>query len=229
MSVNPLLLPVKKDADTIRKTILTNVVKMLNKRGWISNDNLNNEIKQITEAQNDNHIYKINLDIDLATFPTYYPVEEGEDRKFEKEFVGKIVMVKLLPQKITSVSKSPIILEFFNDYKRNHKILIVDSMSDKSKQQIVNSAKYVEVFTEPTLMLDLLELTCSPKYEVLKPSEVIEFLESYHLTRKQMKKIYDSDPASNYLFLKKKQIIRITRDSELTGNAIDYRLVVHRG
>ena len=38
--------------------------------------------------------------------------------------------------------------------------------------------------------------------------------------------MYISDPASLYLFLKKEQIVRIVRNSELTGNSINYRIVV---
>lgn len=228
MSINPLLLPVKKDAETIRKTVLTNIIKMLNKRKWIDDKNVAKEIESIIKAQNDNHIYAVNLDVNLANVLTYYPVDEGEQRVFTEGFVGNILMIKLLPQKITSVGKSPIIQEFFTEYKKNHKILVVDSVSDKSKAQIT-SIKHVEVFSEPYFMLDLMELICSPKYEVLTPAETTTFLESYHLTRKQMKKMFDTDPASQYFFLKKRQIVRIIRDSELSGKAIDYRLVKTQG
>lgn len=228
MSVNPLLLPVKKNAETIRKTVLSNIIKMYCNRGWIKRENLDKEITQIMETQNDNHIYKINLDVDLRNVDTYYPVEEGEPRNFNDDFIGNVVMVKLLPQRIASVSKSPIIQEFFTEYKKYHRILIVDFISDRAKTQVV-SEKHVEVFLESFFMLDLLELICSPKYEVLRPGEINEFLESYHLTRKQMKKMYDNEPASMYLFLKKKQIVRIIRDSEQTSSAVDYRLVIHKG
>ena len=37
---NPLLLPVRKDIDTIRKTVLTNIIKMLIERKWLNKDNL---------------------------------------------------------------------------------------------------------------------------------------------------------------------------------------------
>lgn len=225
--INPLL-SVKKDSETIRITVLTNVIKMLNNRKWINDNNVNKEIEKIVKSQNDNHIYVINLDVKLNEVLTYYPLEEGEERKFPEGFIGNTVVVKLLPQKITSVSKSPIIQEFFNEYKKNHKILIVDSISDKSKAQIT-SAKYIEVFSEPYFMLNLMDIVCCPKYEVLTPAQTLDFLESYHLTRKQMKKMFDNDPASQYFFLKKKQIVRIIRDSEISGKSVDYRLIVHKG
>ena len=219
---------IKHQMSKLRQTVLTNIIKMLNKRKWLKDENIQKETDAVIKAQNDNHVYSINLDVDLNNLTTYYQPEEGEERKMSEGFNGKIVMIKMLPQKITSVGKSPIIQEFFNEHKKIHKILVVDSISDKSKAQIM-SIKHVEVFTEPFLMLDMMELICSPKYEVLTPEEIPTFLESYHLTRKQMKKMFDNDPASQYLFLKKKQIVRIIRPSEISGSAIDYRLVVHKG
>lgn len=230
MSVNPLLLPVKKDAETIRKTVLTNIIKMYCNRSWIKRENLEKQIKQITEMHNDNHVYKITLDVDLRETDTYYPVDEGEERNFEKDFNGTIAMVKLSPIKLpsASMSKYPIIQEFIDDNANYHRILIVDSISDKAKAQITTK-KHIEVFTEEFLMADLLEHDCSPKYEILRPSEMEPFLESYHLTRRQMKKMFANGKEAQYLFLKKKQIVRIIRDSEQTGSSVDYRLVIHRG
>ena len=228
MSKNNPILSIKKDSETIRITVLTNVVKMLNKRKWINDSNVEKEIEKMIKTQNDNHVYMVNLDVDLSNLDTYYPPEDNEERKFIEGFIGNTVAIKLLPQKITSVGKSPIIQEFFNENKKNHKILIVDSISDKSKAQMT-LIKHVEVFTEPFFMLDLMEIICCPKYEVLTPKETTDFLNSYHLTRKQMKKIFDTDPASQYLFVKKKQIVRIIRDSEISGKSVDYRLVIHKG
>ena len=228
MSINPLLLPVKKDVDTIRETVLTNIVKMLYNRKWITEDNLQKQITNIISSHNDDHIYKVFLDVSLSTYPTYDPTDDESQKKVDIDFEDKIVMIKLLPQKVTSILKSPIITEFISTYKKVHKILIVDGMPFKTKYQIT-SKKYIEVFDEVFFMINLLENTCSPKYEVLTSSECTELLTTYHLSRRQMKLMLDNDPVSLYLFLKKKQIVRIIRDSELTGKAVDYRIVVHKG
>ena len=223
MSVNPLLLPVRKDIDSIRNTVLTNIVKMLYNRKWINKKNVQKIINELIASHNDDELYKIQLDVSLSKLDTYDPNENEKDK--EKEFDDKYIMIKLLPQKVTSITKSPIIMEFLNAYKKTHKILIVDDISDKSKHQLV-SMKHTEIFKETFLMLDLLEHACSPKYEVLTQDECKELLEGYHLLKRQMKRQYDTDPVSLYLFLKTKQIIRIIRNSELTGSAIDYRIVV---
>jgi DNA-directed RNA polymerase subunit H (RpoH/RPB5) len=75
-------------------------------------------------------------------------------------------------------------------------------------------------------MQDLLEHEASPKYEVMNPSDIEPFLISHNLTRKQMHKMYEHDHASRYLFLQKKQIVRIIRNSELTGYSVDYRVII---
>jgi DNA-directed RNA polymerase subunit H (RpoH/RPB5) len=227
MSKSNQIFFIKKDSETIRKTVLTNILKMLCNRKWINSENLNDKIDKIINEQNDNHVYIINLDVDLKNVKTFYPVDDGVIREFADNYDGKTIAVKLLPQKITSIGKSPIIQEFFNYYKKCHKILIVESISVKSKMAISNM-KGIEIFSEPYFMLDMMEIVCSPEYEILEPEETIKFLENNHLTRKQMKKIFDNDPASQYFFLKAKQIVRIIRNSEMTGKSVDYRLVVHK-
>jgi len=229
MSANSVYLPVRKDSETIRKTVLTNVIKMLNSRKWISDNNVESNIMKLIDSYNDEQVYKINLDVSLSKLPTYEPTDDDKPKKQEKEFEDTIVMVKLLPQKVTSIAKSPIITEFLSNYKKNHKILIVDSISDKTKYQLVTTTKHTEVFKESFLMLDIMSHVCSPEFEVLSPEESTELLSSYNLIRRQMKRMFDTDPVSLYLFLKKKQIVRIIRNSELTGKSIDYRIVVHRG
>lgn len=228
MSANSIYLPVRKDSETVRKTVLTNVVKMLNNRKWIADENVEKYITKLIDSYNDEQIYKITVDVALSKLPTYEPSDDDAPKKQEKEFDDTIVMIKLLPQKVTSVAKSPIISEFLSNYKKNHKILIVDSISDKTKYQLV-ATKHTEVFKESFLMLDIMSHVCSPQFEVLSPNESTELLSSYHLTRKQMKRMLDTDPVSLYLFLKRKQIVRIIRNSELTGKAIDYRIVIHKG
>lgn len=228
MSINPLLLPVKKDADTIRATVLTTIIKMLHRRGWIHAENVEKQINNVIASQNDDNIYKVTLDVKLLSFPTYDPQDDTPNKKVDKEFDDKVIMIKLLSQKVTSISKSPIITDFLTAYKKTHRILVVEDISEKAKQQLISN-KHIEVFSEVFLLIDLLEYVCSPTYEILTPDQCTQLLEEYHLTKRQMKVMLDTDPASMYLFLKQKQIVRITRDSELTAKTVDYRIVVHKG
>lgn len=223
MSSNSTYLPVKKDAETIRKTVLTNIVNMLSNRKWIKKENVSSIVSKLHDIHNDDHVYKINLDVKLSEHPTYDPENKANNADFE----DTIVIVKLLPQKIASLSKTPIASDFISQYKKNHKILVVDGITDKTKQNI-ESNRFVEIFEESFLLIDLLQHECSPEYEVLTPEEGEQMLESYKAKKKQILKISDMDPASYYLFLKKHQVIRVIRNSELTGKSIAYRIVVHK-
>lgn len=228
MSINPLFQPVKKDVDTIRNTVLSNLVKMLVNRKWILPENLQTVTQNLLKTHSDEDLFKIKLAKSLSEISTYEPTEDGKEKEDGETFDGTLIIVKILPQKLTGVYKSPIISEFLNVYKKNHKILIIESISEKAKQNL-SSFEHTEIIEESFLMLDLLEHVCSPQYEVLSPTEEKEFLERYHLTRRQMPKMFDTDKTAIYLYLKKKQIVRIIRNSELTGKSIYYRIVVHRG
>lgn len=224
---NKVLDPVKKDTETIRSTVLTNLVKMLGNRKWITEENIATQIKSIIDANNDDHYYKIKLDVYLAGVETYEPADEGKEKKKDPGFLDNVIAVKLLQQKVSSVGKSPIIQEFLSGNKNMHKIIVVEEISDKARQNLKNFP-HTEVFEEYQLMVNLLDISCSPKYEVLTPTESIVMLDAYELTKSKMKVMFDSDPASLYFYLKMKQIVRIIRDSELTGKSTDYRIVVHK-
>ena len=217
MSVNPLLLPIIKDRATIKKNVLTNIIKMITYRGWLKKENLEENIKNITSLHADDDIYKIKLDVLLKDVPFYDPITEDK-------FDNNVLYVKLLAQKIVGINKSPIITDFFTTYKNSHKILVVESISEKQEQQI-DSYLYCEVFKEHMLLINLVDHHCSPQYEVLTPTELDEFLLSYQVKKTQLDKINLNDPASKYLYLKKGQIIRIIRNSESTGSSIAYRIV----
>lgn len=228
---NQLLLPSKLPADEVRQIVLTNIIKMLVARHWLSADEYSSAVSNITKTHNDDNIYKIKLSRSLLELDSYtFGMQEEKDvkadkkNKGEKTFDGTMVIVKLLPQKVTGVNKSPIITEFINTYSKYHKLLIVDSISDKAKTQLSNTP-HTEVFNENVIMLNLLEHECSPSYEILSEKEVEELYSAYNITKRKMEKLYYNDAVSLYLYLKEGQIVRITRNNEVTGKSIAYRLV----
>ena len=58
MSLNPELIPIKKDDEVIRKTVLTNIIKMFNARGYITNS-LNKNLEDIKKKKDDDTYKKI--------------------------------------------------------------------------------------------------------------------------------------------------------------------------
>lgn len=221
MSVNPQL-SVRIDTETIREKVLSNIIKMIYHRGWIKRENIESKTKSILNDANDENLYKVKLDVKLGSYPTYEFSNANNT-----EFDDNIVYIKLVPQKVTSVGKSPIILDFLTIHKQSHKILIVDEISDKSRNAIMTT-KYIEIFVEKKIMQNVMEHVFSPTYEILTPDESTQLLKEYQLTKRQMKIMFDSDPVAQYLFLRKGRIVRIIRNSEASGNAVDYRIVVHK-
>jgi len=218
MSINPLLLPVKKDAETIRKTVLLNITKMLIYRKWMNADI--NPATNMIPLTSDDSIYKIKINSDV--------LKNNIDNENEKEMMEPYVIVKIIHQNITGINKAPEIPDFLTQYKKYHKIIIVNGITDKAKSTI-DKIPNTEVFIESFFMINLMEYCGSPQYEVLTPEETTEFLTEYLVTRRKLCKMDVNDPASRYLRVQKGQIVRIIRPSEITGESIGYRVIVNKG
>lgn len=208
--INPLLLPIDLDLESIRKRVLTNIAKMLRYRGLLDKKRWNEgHIAKFVQRRADNNTYKFPLD-------NHFPKE--------KDFDHKHVVVKIVAQKINSISSSPIVNDFLKNFTDNYKILVFDSISDKALAAFSANDR-IEVFTEKFLMLDLLSLDSSPDYEVLTPEETKQVKNSYNMDNKTIPKMQYIDAARRYLNLKKGQVVRIIRNSERTGRSIGYRRV----
>jgi len=215
MATNSLLFPIKKDSKTIHHDVIVNIIKMFVERKWINKDSEENIISTLLTEQNDNELYTIPLDNILVN---------NEDIQ---NFDGSKVILKILHQKISGLNKTPILTDFIESFNTKHRIVIVDSISDKPQSQL-QQLSHVEVFVESFFLINLLEHECSPKYEILTSEQKTEVMNSYQLTKKQMKKMFDSDAVSKYLYLKSGQIVRIIRNNVLSAHAIDYRIVIHK-
>jgi DNA-directed RNA polymerase subunit H (RpoH/RPB5) len=224
MSVNPLLLPIKKDHVTIKNTVLTNIIKMLIYRKWINKDNEDIYTENLLKQKNNNNVYSVNIDINLLDMDFYDELNDVNVSNSENTFDTTKIYIKLLPVKISGTTKISNVSEFLSTYKNNHKILVVDEISEKPMQQF-DETKFTEVFEEKNLMINLMEHYASPQYEVLTKNEITDFLDSYQVKKIKLSKMFQSDPASRYLYLKKGQIVRILRNSNISGLSIAYRII----
>ena len=98
MSLNSELIPIEKDKETIRKDVLTNIIKMLYARGLINN--VQKSIDDIKKPRDDD-VYKINLDKNIKP--------DSDSKDYIKNFNNKQVVVKIIHQKIQGIVKVPII------------------------------------------------------------------------------------------------------------------------
>lgn len=215
MSLNPELIPVRIDPESIRRRVLTNIIKMLYSRNLILENKLNKHFEYI-KKNNEDDTYIFNIDNEIKC--------ESQEKKYKDKFNGLQVVVKIIHQKIQGISKIPIIKDFINQYISFHKIFIFDGISEKTKINLTDLPN-IEVFEESFLMLNIIEHIDSPQYELLTENEEKEVLQSYILKKKEIKKILTSDPIVFYFNLKRGNIIRIIRPSEQSGNSVDYRIV----
>jgi DNA-directed RNA polymerase subunit H (RpoH/RPB5) len=216
MSLNPELIPVKKDAEIIRKTILTNIIKIFVERKNI-NKSFDKNIQYIAKNRDDDS-YTITLDEPIKC--------KSDDNEYKKKFDGSNVMIKIIHQKVQGIAKIPTVKDYLTSYKYNHKIFIFDSISEKAKDMLTNN-NHTEVFNEAFLMINILEHIDSPKYELLNEDEIKEILDSYIIKKKDIPKILTSDPIVKYFNLRRGDIIRIIRPSEQSGKNIAYRIVAN--
>ena len=218
-SINPELIPIRKDSEMVRKEILTNLLKMFIERGLILKDNLDRNIKKI-EKPSDTESYEFTLDKEI--------LPDSTDEKYKQKFDGKTLRVKIIHQKILGIAKSPLIKEFLDSNTSNHKVFIFDGISDKAKSTLM-SIPNTEVFVEPFLMINIVEHIDSPRYELLTEEESKQVLETYIVKKKELPKILTTDPIVSYFNLKRGQIIRIIRCSEQSGFSVIYRIVAKGG
>lgn len=208
------LIPVRKDSEIIRLEVLSNLIKMFSERGYINRDNIKSNINKIKKPESTD-IYIINLDNEI----------KPEGTNTTKNFNGKNIAVRIVHQKITGITKIPVIKEFIDNFPLQHKIFIFTSISEKAKSTLM-SIPNMEVFVESFLMINLVEHIDSPRYEVLSDEEIKELQESYMLQKKEIPKILSTDPVVTYFNLKRGQVIRIIRASEQSGLAVAYRIVI---
>ena len=216
MALNPQLIPVRKDPEIIRKEVLTNCIKMLHERGYITS--VSNALHYIDKPTS-NDIYIIKLDTKMQP--------DINTAEYVKQFKSNEVAVKILRQKIMSI-KNQAIKEFQDGYAAYHKIFIFEGITDKIKSSLTNVPN-TEVFTEAFLMINIVEHIDSPKYELLTEDETKQVLETYIVKRKELPKILTTDPIVAYFNLKRGQIIRIIRCSEQSGFSVIYRIVAKGG
>jgi DNA-directed RNA polymerase subunit H len=215
MSLNPQLIPVRKDPEIIRNEVLTNLAKMFSERGYIKKENIKRSQQEFSKIS-DNDVYLIKLDSPIQP--------DNTNPDYIKKFNGNVIAVKIIHQKILGIAKVPSVKDFLDEYSSCHKIFIFEAISDKAKSSLTNIPN-TEVFTEGFLMINIVEHIDSPRYEVLSEDEMKEVLESYIVKRKELPKILTTDPIVSYFNLKRGQIIRVIRCSEQSGFSIAYRIV----
>lgn len=200
---------IEKNNEDIRRTILTNIVKMLTERKLINEENTDQNIKKLLSTQSDDYSYGINVD------------------KYTDN-LDKFFAIKIIHQKITAISKQSGISDFLYKYKDNPKIVIVKNISTKANQYVLNNFTKTEIFLEHELLINLVDHEYVPKYETLDKNsdDYIKYNEIFHCKKRNIPKLLLTDPVARYYNLKKHDIVRVLRPSETAGYSSLYRIVI---
>jgi DNA-directed RNA polymerase subunit H (RpoH/RPB5) len=187
--------------------IVSNILKMLIERKLILNDNYKTHKNQIISKIKNTNFYNIELD------------NPDKDNK-------KIYLIQFINENIINISKGS---QIYNNINKNldiHKIIIVNSISNRQLMSIINLFQNIEVFTKTELMCNLIDHIYIPKHYLLNAKEKEKFYEEYNITNTEIPKCFTMDPVAKYYNAKSGDIFRIIRASELTGESIYYRLVI---
>jgi len=208
--------PIEKDRTTIVDTVLTNIIKMLTARKLLDENSLQDNIKKIVNSASvDLSVYKIKKE----------NISNSSKGDAKGDAKGEI-LVKIIPYKIASINKTSPIMEFIHEYPDNRKFIIVKDINKKNYLYIRNSYSQVELFLEEELMINLIDHILVPQHILLSPEESSSFYEKFNCKKRDMPKIYNTDPVSKYYDFKVNDIVKILRPSELAGISVFYRLVV---
>jgi len=209
MSQLPDLIPIKKTAGQIRNQILENIVKMLTHRGLLKDNELEQNIKNITKEHSDDMLYKI------KTTKGVYPI-------------------KFVPQVITTLKKASIIADFLAAYN-NMGLVVVKEIKNSAHVKIYRVYPKVEIFTQDELMTDLKSKIIVPNifYKIIDSQDpeyqqhLEKFLAEYNCkTIKKLPIMKEYDPMAKYLFCKPGDIVKIIRYSTTSLKTPYYRYII---
>ena len=136
---------------------------------------------------------------------------------------GTEYALKIVFQKISNTGKQSVINDFFKDYDKYSKIVVATGFNNKISQYATKNS--AQIFTEASMLLDILSWYGQPKFEVMSPSEIERLKMEYNVSDYSLKKMLRTDPMAKYFGLKKGAVLRIERDSPVSGKNVDYRVV----
>jgi len=194
MSIN-----VEYNTAEINKIVLTNTLKMLERRNKIKSWEV-----ELPKLGND------------FTSKSIFTIELADKSSLS---------INLVNAKLTSiVQKTPL-----DDYLSNnidiHKIVICKDVAKKVVKQIVSEYSNAEFFFESEMMEDLPSKSFMPEHQILNSEEKTELLSKF--SEGELAKILLTDMMVRYYGAKIGDIFRIIRPSMTSGKNVFYRRVVN--
>jgi DNA-directed RNA polymerase subunit H (RpoH/RPB5) len=152
--------------------------------------------------------------------------KENDDTEYIITTNNKSFYIKLYVYELKSLSKSSDLVDFLK-LTDDPRLIVVQSILGKTEKTIKEKfGNNIEIFLEKELMINIIDHIFVPKHILLNEEDCKKVLEDYYARKKDLPKILHTDPIMKYYNAKIGQIVRIIRPSELSGEAIYYRLVI---
>ena len=157
-----------------------------------------------------------------------YNAEEYENYITKED--GSILAIFLLDDAKVGVKSIKEILDAVEG-NTNHVIFVYKSdMTTFAKQFLnenFNDTIRIELFSYKELIFNIMKHEYVPHHEIVSQNKKLDLMKAFKITKEgQFPKILQTDPVVKYLGGKKGDLIKIYRNSEITGTSIYYRLCV---
>lgn len=162
--------------------------------------------------------------------------EMFEDRGYERSefsesdnkiFIGDIVVYLFLESKV-GVNHVKDIRSELGDVK--HIVIVyknsITSFAKQTIQELVHDGIDVEIFRDTELAFNVTKHVLVPKHERISEQEKNELLKQLRVRGNNLPFIKIDDPVSKYMGLKKGDVVRIHRNSQISENSTYYRICV---
>ncbi|KAI3764252.1 hypothetical protein L2E82_14258 [Cichorium intybus] len=139
----------------------------------------------------------------------------------------KILVIFCGPEEINKAKAVHILINITNKDSLLRIIVVVQGKMNHFARTVFNESEVkVEIFPITELFVNITTHVASPKYEILTSEEKEQMLKKYELADKQIPYMREDDAIARYYGLEKKQVVKITYNSKITGSFVNYRCVI---
>ncbi|KAL8249566.1 hypothetical protein R6Q59_006434 [Mikania micrantha] len=138
----------------------------------------------------------------------------------------KIVMIFSGPEEVNKAKAANILKNTLSQESFHRIILVLGSkMNHFARKEFDSCQVKVEIFTMTELFVNITKHVSMPKHEALTTAENEQLLMKLKLADNQIPYMLESDAIARYYGLEKKQVVKITYNSKMTGLFVTYRCV----
>jgi len=137
------------------------------------------------------------------------------------------VQILFCPHKTVRIATIEEIYDQIEGENLSRLILILDGkMMPRAKESMKEKFTFkVDIFQVKQLLVNITKHVLKPKHEVLSAEEKAKLLKKYSVEDSQLPRMLENDAVARYYGLGKGTVIKVTYDSELTGNHVTYRCI----